>query len=718
MKKSREIKDDILFRVRVVYLLFVLVGIGIISMICLWQYGPRAAELHKKAQKITYQQVSLNAERGDILAVDGRLLATSTPIYQIRVDFGAMGLKDELFYSEVGGLASGLSNLFRDKSASGYKSMLVSLRKEANADKDSRTNRYKLISPRRIDFLELDTLKKFPLFKHGVNKSGLIIEQINKRIRPHGSLASRTIGSVNQSGVRVGIEGAFDQQLRGTDGVVMKKKISGSFKVPVDDISNIEPINGIDVVTTIDVDMQDVAESALKTQLDIGGADWGSVILMEVETGEVRVMSNLTRKAEGEFVEDYNYAIGRCMEPGSTFKLATLITLLDDAKISLDKVYDIEGGECVVGKVKVIDSHPEEELSLRDIFRVSSNVGFAKAVHEHYVDNPERFVDNICKLGFDKPISVSIAGEGRPTVKHPGERWWDGTTLVRMSFGYALETSLIHTLSLYNAVANDGKMVRPKLVKELREYGQVIRSFPTEVLNPSICSKETLKSVQECLKDVVAGGTGRILKSPYYTVAAKTGTAQIAQGNRGYFDKHGRRHYLATLVGYFPADNPKYTCIVSVKTSSNINYYGSSLAGPVFRAIADRVYMSDHTLERNNIEESVVFDSTLKAVKGGYAEELGYSTNKLSCDIKGIRRENGWVTTTVDEKGDIELERVEVKEGIVPNVIGMGLKEAIYLLERSGLRVSFSNIGQVVSQSIEAGSNFERGTLIKIKLVM
>ena len=630
MKKANDIKDDILFRVRVVYILFLLFGIGIILMICHWQYGPRSAELHKQAKKITYQRVSLKAERGDILAVDGRLLATSTPIYQIRMDFGAMGLEDDLFYAEVDGLSRSLSALFGDKSSSSYKSFLVSLRKEANADRENRTNRYKLISPRRIDFLELAKLKKFPLFKDGVNKSGLIVEHINKRIRPHGSLASRTIGSVNASGVKVGIEGAFDQQLRGTDGVVMKKKISGSFKVPVDDISNIEPINGIDVVTTIDIDMQDVAESALKRQLDIGGADWGSVILMEVETGEVRVMSNLTRKSKGVFVEDYNYAIGRCMEPGSTFKLATLITLLDDAKASLDDVYDADGGESVVGKVKVVDTHPEGEITLRDIFRVSSNIGFAKAVHDHYADNPGRFVDNISKLGFDRPIGISIRGEGRPTVKRPGERWWDGTTLIRMSFGYALETSQIHTLSLYNAVANGGKMVRPLLVKELREYGQVIRSFPTEVINPKICTKETLIKVQDCLKDVVLGGTGRILKSPYYTVAAKTGTAQIAQGNRGYFDKYGRRHYLATLVGYFPADNPKYTCIVSVKTSSNINYYGSSLSGPVFRAISDRVYMSDHSLERSEINHKVVTDSTLRAVKGGYAEELGYSANKLS----------------------------------------------------------------------------------------
>ena len=720
MKKNHEIKEDILWRVRVLYILFFFIGICILAMIFYWQYGPRSAELHAKAKKITYYKVAIEADRGDVLAVDGRLLATSTPIYQIRMDFGAMGLKDELFNEEVSGLASNLSKLFKDRSTSGYKSMLISLRRAAKADKKGRTNRYKLISERRIDFLELDALKKFPLFKYGVNKSGLIVVQINKRIRPHGSLASRTIGSVNQNGVKVGIEGAFDQQLKGTDGVVMKKKISGSFRIPVDDVANIEPINGVDVVTTLDIDMQDVAESALKKQLDIGGADWGSVILMEVETGEVRVMSNITRKSKGVFVEDYNYAIGRSFEPGSTFKLATLITLLDDAKMSLDDVFDAEGGECYVGKTKVIDTHPEDELTLRDIFRVSSNIGFAKAVHSHYADKPEQFVDNICKLGFDKPIGISILGEGSPIVKHPGERWWDGTTLVRMSFGYALETTQIHTLSLYNAVANGGKMVRPILVKELREYGQVIRTFPTEVMNPKICSDETLKSVQSCLKDVVAGGTGRKLKSPYYSVAAKTGTAQIAQGNTGYFDKYGRRHYLATLVGYFPIENPKYTCIVSVKTSSNINYYGSSLAGPIFRAIADRVYMSDHTLERKGYKtgRNVKIDSTLRAVKGGIADELGYSTSRMSCNIDGLKREQGWLATTIDTMGIIQLEKVKIKEGTVPNVVGMGLKESMYLLEKSGLKVSFTGKGRVVRQSLKAGSEFKRGALVSIRLVI
>ena len=718
MKKGHEIKDDILFRVRVVYILFFLLGIGIIAMICYWQYGPRASELHKKAAKITYQRVALKAERGDILAVDGRLLATSTPIYRVRMDFGAMGLEDTLFNREVGALSRSMSSLFRDKSASRYKSMLTSLRKGAKSDSKGRTNRYKLISPRYIDFLELDSLKRFPLFKYGVNRSGLIIEQINKRIRPHGSLAGRTIGSVNRSGTKIGIEGAFDSQLSGIDGVVMKKKISGSFRVPVDDVMNVEPVNGIDVVTTLDIDMQDVAESALKKQLDIGGANWGSVILMEVETGEIRVMSNLTRKSEGKFVEDYNYAIGRAMEPGSTFKLATLITLLDDTKASLDDVYDLDGGQSVVGKVRVVDTHEEDKLSLKDIFRISSNVGFAKAVNEYYADDPKRFVDNICKLGFDKPIGISILGEGIPTIKSPGDRWWDGTTLVRMSFGYALETTQIHILSLYNAVANGGKMVRPLLVKELREYGQVIRSFPTEVINPSICSRETLKSVQECLKDVVADGTGRILKSPYYSVAAKTGTAQIAQGNRGYFDEHGRRHYLATLVGYFPADNPKYTCIVSIKTASNINYFGSSLAGPVFRAISDRVYMSDHTLARNVAEDDSAEGTILKSVKGGSAEEIGNSTKRLSSEVEGIRRENGWVSTSVNESGVVNLERIEIREGVVPNVVGMGLKEAIYLLEKSGFKTSFRGKGRVSTQSLKAGRKFRRGTLIELKLVV
>lgn len=710
-----EIKKDILYRVRWLYVIFVFVGFAIFSRVIYIQYGPHGAELRAKSQRITYERKSIPADRGDILSVDGRILATSIPTYDLRMDFGAAGINDDVFNEQVDSLAYCMSRFFGDRSKVSYKNMFVQARK------NKKSNRYKLISPRRINYLELKQVMSFPLFRLGQNKGGLITEQVNKRLLPHGSLAGRTIGRVNESGTKLGIEGAFDEQLRGKDGNTLMQKVSGTFKVPVADGSNIEPTNGIDVVTTLDVDIQDVAESALKRQLDLGQANWGTVVLMEVATGEIRAMSNMTRKGDGEFVEDYNYAIGMSLEPGSTFKLATLIALLDDAKMSLDYEIDTEGGKAMVGRKLVVDDHKESVLSLRRIFEKSSNIGFAKAVHQSYSEQPERFVKAICDMGLDKPLGMQIPGESTPTVKHPSQNGWDGTSLVMMSYGYALRLTPMHTLALYNAVANSGRMVRPLLVKELREYGQTIRTFQSEVIKEQICSSETLAKVQECLAGVVDEGTGRGLKNDYYSAAAKTGTAQIAQGRHGYTDAVGGKHYLATLVGYFPADKPKYSCIVAIKTyygpGSRHTYYGASLSGPVFRAIADRVYASQTAWQTPLAQKSKVMKDAERGVdiKSGRVEEIRRVANKLSVKIDGERTKENWGAVENDSVG-VEVMPVVVRGGVVPSVLGMGLKEAIFLLESQGLKVSFSGRGRVVTQSVAPGVVAHRGQMVYINL--
>lgn len=715
-EKRSEIKGDILIRVRWLYVLFVLTGVAIFARVLYIQYGPDGDDLRKKAIKISYDRVDIEANRGDILAVDGRVLAISVPMFEIRMDFAAAGIVDSVFNRNVDSLAYCLSAHFGDRSTAGYRNMLVAARK--NRDK----NRYALISPRRVDFLELKKINKFPIFRLGPNKGGFITTQINIRTLPHKSLARRTIGSVNAGGSKWGVEGAFDEYLRGTNGNTMMQRVSGSFKIPVPDDGNVEPIDGIDVVTTIDVDVQDVAETALKQQLEYGGAQWGSVVLMEVETGEIRAMSNITRRSNGEFVEDFNYAIGMSLEPGSTFKLASLMALLDDGGMTLDDKIDTENGRAVVGKATVVDSHKEGVLTLREVFEKSSNIGFAKAVHSTYGKEPKRFTDFISKIGIDKPLGMQIAGERTPEIKRPGERWWDGMTLVMMSYGYALRITPMHTLSLYNAVANGGRMMRPLLVKELREYGKTVKKFEPEVISDQICSKPTLDSVRHCLEGVVDEGTARFaLKNPYYKVAGKTGTAQIAQGRHGYTDAHGGRHYLATLVGYFPADKPKYSCIVAIKTyygpGSYKTYYGASLSGPVFRAIADRVYSSNIAWQKPVSDNADPVVGRPIQVKGGNVKEIKSAANKLSVPITGAREVERWGATQIDTTtSGVDVMPVERSLSKVPSVVGMGLKEAVYLLESRGLKVSFRGVGHVVSQSISAGADAERGRLITIVL--
>ncbi len=712
-EKKRDIKKSILTRVRMLYLFMFMSGIAIAGKILYLQYGPEGEELRSKGEQISYERVTIPADRGDILANDGRILATSIPMYDIRMDFAAQGLADSVFNKYVDSLAYSLAQFYGDKSAAAYKNKLVT------AHKNKKKNRYTLISPRRINYIELQTVKKFPIFRLGQNKGGFLPVQVNKRLLPHGSMASRTIGMVNASGTKVGIEGAFDTVLKGVDGNVMMQKISGSFRIPVPDELSVEPVDGIDVVSTIDVDVQDVAESALRKQLIDGNADWGTAILMEVETGEIRAISNLTRHSDGSVYEDFNYAIAQNLEPGSTIKLVSLLTLLDDAGASMDEEIDTEGGRAMVGRSRVVDTHNYGTVTLEEAFEVSSNIGFAKIVNKYYKDNPKKYVDHLREMGVDKPLELQIAGEQAPVLRYPGEKWWDGTTLVNMAYGYALRLTPLKTLSIYNAVANHGKMVRPIFVKELRQYGQTLRTYTTDVMVPRIATEATIEKVQAAMQYVVEEGTGRILKNPRYKVAAKTGTAQIAMGRSGYTDRFGGRHYLATLAGYFPADKPKYSCIVVMKTYIGPGrkgaYYGASLSGPVFKAIADRVYAQNTSWQTpvSKIKEKVDEQPSLKS---GNMQEMRAAARRFKIDYEGGGRGVEWLSLQTDDSTGVLYTPVDETSGKVPSVIGMGLKEALFLLEREGLVVTFTGRGTVKSQSIKAGSDVVRGNMISLTL--
>ncbi|MFI3298275.1 MAG: penicillin-binding protein 2 [Rikenellaceae bacterium] len=573
---------------------FTVLSIAIIARIFIIQIGGSSEELITLGEKISYRPQPVMALRGNLLADDGRILATSIPTYELRIDLAMPGIVDSVFQADVAMMSRQLSEFFGDRSAAEYEQKFREERLKGS--------RYVRLAPRKVNFLELNEIKEFAFLNQGRRRSGLIINEEYQRKHPLGGVADRVLGFVNSVGRKVGLEGAFDDDLRGMDGLSIEQKISGDFWIPVESRLNLSPVDGLDVKTTINVSFQRMAQDALRQRLIEVDAKWGTVVVMEVETGHIKAMANLTQKTNGEIVEDYNYAVGTAQEPGSTFKLPVLLALLDDTGAKLTDRYDTKGGEMYFGERRVRDSHRGGygELSLQGVFDKSSNIGMAMAVNKAYEGRESHFVDRLLSYGVGDPLGIVIPGEAPPLVKHPKNRksGWDGTSMTMMSYGYALLMTPLQTLTFYNAVANGGKMVRPLFVSELQRNGQVVEEFPVEVLNEQIASPSAIKQVQLALESVVNNGTAKTLKSDYFSSAAKTGTAQIAQGSRGYGDDDSKRQYLGSVAGYFPADNPKYSMIIAFEThyqsGSGRTYYGAQLAAPIFKSISEFIYNSSY----------------------------------------------------------------------------------------------------------------------------
>lgn len=608
------IKASILVRVKTLYLVLGLLCLAILVRIIWIQVGTSSDELRGQGVMYSFRTEIIEPMRGNILACDGRILTTTLPIYDLRLDLMASGVTDKVFEQNLRPLCDSLAAFFGDKSAAEYS---IALR-QSRASKE----RYAKFVPRKVNFVELQRINRFPLLSLGANRGGFIAEQSNRRVRPLGNVAGRTVGFVNSNGVKLGIEGGFDDVLRGVDGLTVKQKISGDFWIPIASDLNVEPTPGLDVMTTIDIEMQDIVQTALAERIAEVEADWGTVVIMEVATGHVKAIANATRKKTGEIVEDYNYAVGMSIEPGSTFKLASIIAMMEGDGMKMSEMVDTQGGEVQIGQAKVRDSHTGGYgvVSMQRAFEVSSNVALAKAINRHFAGRAPKFLEELDKMGIGRPLGLQILGEGQPLVKDPKKRGggWDGTTLTMMSFGYALNLTPLQTLALYNAVANDGKMVKPQLVTALMEKGQVVKTYPTEVIRERIASPATIRAARVALEGVVENGTARSLKNEKYSVAAKTGTAQIAMGRRGYQTADGSRHYLGSIAGYFPADKPRYSMIIAFKTfygaGSGKTYYGGALASPLFRTIADRIYGSSfHFLKPVSSVGSV--DMTRRAVQ-------------------------------------------------------------------------------------------------------
>ncbi|MFI3286953.1 MAG: penicillin-binding protein 2 [Rikenellaceae bacterium] len=656
-----EVQAHIASSIFILYRCFTFIGLAIIASIFVIQGGSRGEILREKGDKYVYDTARIIATRGDILSSEGSILATSIPYYDLRMDFAAPSITDSIFESNVEGLASSLSEFFGDRSKDEYEKLL--------RDGRDRKHRYYSIAPRKVDYIELQRVKSFPMLGEPGYRNGFIAPKSYKRVMPFGDLASRTVGFVNTVGTKVGLEGAFDDVLCGIDGISVKQKISGDFWMPIVSPLNIDVVDGLDVQTTISVEMQQIAQSALWQRTQEVEADWGTVVIMETATGDIKAIANVRRDEKGQLYEEYNYAIGMSLEPGSTFKLPVLIDLLENSSLTLSSVFDTEDGRVQIGDALVVDTKRGGygKLSLQGIFEHSSNIGMAKAVNKVYASSAASFVDRIVATGLGRELGLSVQGEPRPTVKHPRVKGsgWDGTSLTMMSYGYAIRLTPLQTLAYYNAVANGGKLMRPRFVTSLQRKGEVVREIPVEVLNEQIASPKTIKEAQRALRGVVENGTGQALKSPLYSVAAKTGTAQIAMGRSGYVTSDGSRYYLASLAGYFPADNPRYSMIVAFRvhhaSGSSRGYYGGSLAAPLFKSIADEIYNSS-----SDFVESFSMAS----------EEQG----------RRVREPNKVGVGGIDSLG-------------VPGVVGLGFSRALEILEGRGFEVYTEGVGRVLEQS-------------------
>lgn len=574
------IRKDILRRSYLAFGLIVLFGLAVVIQLLRVQFV-EGADWRAMADSISTRYVDVEAVRGNIFSRDGNLLASSIPEYDIRMDMLAPGIvEDSVFYTKVDSLAVALSRFFGDRTSAQYVSALRIARQKGN--------RYFLIK-RNVGHQELKALREFPIFSLGRYKGGLIAERKNKRILPFQNLAARTIGyKIPEENIHVGLEGAYANYIDGTNGKRLVQRIAGGVWMPVNPEEEIVPVDGSDIISTIDVNMQDMAQRALEKQLIASDADNGCVILMEVATGEIRAVANFTKDTDGVYREKFNYAIAQSAEPGSTFKLASYLVALEDGVIDTNTMIETGNGTYRVHRHTIRDTRAYGTITAKHAFEVSSNTAITKIINTSYRDNPAAFTKRLHAIGLNKPLGLQIPGEGTPLIKTPDNRSWSGLSLPQMAYGYELKMTPLQMLAFYNAVANDGVFLAPLFVKEIRHLGNTVQQFDAQVLNPRIASMRTIRKLQDMLSGVMQHGTGKNMVTPKYTIAGKTGTAQMADGASGYRN----RRYQSSFAGYFPAENPKYSMIVVIQNPKN-GYYGASVAGPVFRELADMVYAND-----------------------------------------------------------------------------------------------------------------------------
>lgn len=662
---NRDPKKAMSLRLFLITLPVMLITLGILWQVVNIQFV-EGDQLRAKTEKELLRAIPVKAERGNIYSADGKLLATSMPVYNLYFD-PTVALKDS-FESGLSGLARGLARLFPEesRSASQWEALLRSKRREGN--------RYVRISE-QISYSQLQEARELPVFRLGRFKGGLIYHQQNYRKMPLGRIAERTIGYDLDRG-QTGLEGAFSAYLEGKDGKRMAQKISKGYWKPLTDGYEVEPEDGLDLVTTLDTRLQDVAHHALLATLEKHEADHGCVVVMEVATGKIRAIANLGRTEKGTYFEARNYAVWESTEPGSTFKIASLLVALEDGVLDTNYRVDTEEGIYTIYGKQVRDSNVKNGkggygvISLARALEVSSNVGIVKAIYEKYKDRPDQFVDRLYEIGLHKKLDLEIRGEGRPHIPKPSDPAWSGISLPWMAFGYQVSFTPLQTLTLYNAIANDGVMVKPLFVEQVRKRGLPVQTMETEVINPAICSKTTLAKLRKMLEGVVTRGTATNIRSDRYTIAGKTGTCQLH-----YWKGNGNREYQSSFAGYFPAEDPKYSCIVVVNNPNPLKgYYGSTVAAPVFKAVSEHLYKANPA----PVEQPVALPAPSPAPVDDAEKKLA-------------RRQ-------------------------LPSFRNWPAMEAVALLENSGYRVQLRGAGRVVSQQPAAGSSVHKGETIILTL--
>ena len=608
------------------------------------------------AQQTVFRNFNIEPNRGNLYDTNMNLLATSVPKYDIRFD--AVTVSEANFQKYASALATELSKML-----GGSKDDYLRKLKRARVIK----NRYVLIA-KQLDYSDYIKIREFPLFNLGPYKGGFIAEQSTVRENPLGKIGERTVGFGN-----VGLEGAFDEYLKGKQGQRLKQKIAKGQWKPISDVNEVEPEDGYDVISTIDVNIQDVAHHALLEQLEKFEADHGSVVVMETKTGEIKAISNLGRiKNSTKYYEKLNYAVYEPHEPGSTFKLMSMAAALEDRVIDTSTVFDTEKGMVQFFDRKVYDSKRGGygKISAAKAFEVSSNTAFAKMIYNNYKDDPERFVNRLYNMGLNEKIGLKIKGEGEPKIPHPEDSNWYGTTLPWMSFGYGVSLTSLQILTFYNAIANDGVKIKPKFIKEVRDKNTLIESYVEPILEESICSEETAKKLQAMMKKVVEEGTGSNIYNPNFSMAGKTGTCQTE-----YWIESGR--YVSSFVGYFPVEAPKYSCIVVIhKPNPEIGYYGSTVAAPVFEKIAQKIFI-DTPLKDEMLREAIPSNFASSSYENYYETSQKY-------------------------------------KNIMPDLTGYPAMDAVSILENLGLQVNLIGQGTVIKQSIKKGSKISNNQRINL----
>lgn len=719
-------QKNIMIRFSFIILIMVLVGIAIICKAGVIMFAERQY-WKDVADRFVKENVSIPSTRGNIISADGQLMASSLPEYKIYMDFminkkkgeteeeektrlKLQHIKDSILNANLDSICKGLHEIFPDKSTAYFKQHIRNGRK-----KESRSW---LLYPKRISYIQYKETKRLPVFNLNKYKGGFHEQVFNQRKKPFGSLAMRTLGDMFpdiEKGAKNGLELSYDSILRGRDGITHRQKVMNKYLNIVD----IPPIDGCDIITTIDVSMQDIAEKALVDKLKEINATVGVAILMEVQTGDIKAIVNMTKCNDGIYREIQNNAISDMMEPGSTFKTASIMVALEDGKITPDQIIDTGNGVYNMHGRPMKDHNWHRggygAITTTQTLMYSSNIGVSRLIDQNYHNQPEKYVEGLYKLGIATPLNLDIPGAGKPNIRMPNKDNWSRTALAWMSIGYETQVPPINTLTFYNAIANNGVMVKPKFVKSIVKDGQIVEDIPTEVLNPAIASPKTIQDIQMILEKVVSEGLGKKAGSKQFHVSGKTGTAQVSQGKGGY--KTGTMRYLVSFCGYFPSEMPKYSCIVAIQ-KPGLPASGGLMAGSVFSKIAERVYAKHLAQDLKGAKDSTsIF---IPDVKNGDINAAHYVLKRINIPTYNIPEEIeegkpvwGNVTCNPD---NVLFNKKDISNKLVPSVIGMGAKDAVYLLESMGLKARVTGTGKVKSQSIPAGNTLHKGQSIQLKL--